>query len=568
VNPGVELRINGQALQPEELEGIRIEQSLMLPDAFSADLAADWRLMSKAEELLGAEIEILLASPDGNTLKSIVQGQVLALEPRFGDLSAPGHGGANGGGGATHLAFAGYDHSHKLNRTRRTATFQNMTVGDVAHKVASTAKFEVGTIESTGSPRKFWQQNNETDWDFLWRLAKDIDFEVVVIDKKLHFRKAGGASTTPHQLDFGEELMVFNPRITAVQQLDEFVVRGWDPEQQQTVEGRARVTSTDSKPGISRDKAASAGSGGTLTVSDRPVTSKDEAQALAESLAAQHGNAYITAEGICRGDPALHPGSKIEVRHLAKEFDGVYTLSQTKHVLKGGRGYETHFTISGRTPRRLVDLTTPAKRKSWGNSVVVGKVTQNKDPDKRGRVRVTYPALSGDNEGWWARVVAPSAGKDRGLMMLPQVGDEVLIAFEHDDVHFPYVIGSLWNGKGTPGDLAQHDGSFVLQSDKFMNVKSKDSISIKSDKDLTIEIGGAISEKSKQDIKLETSDGSISGKASKDFTVETSSGEVKIKGGTSVKLESGGSLEIKANGMLKIEASGTVQISGAQIMLG
>lgn len=568
MNAGAEVRVDGQPLKADDLEEIRVEQSLLLPDAFSVRFSPSWGLMSKAEELLGSEMELLLAAPDGSALKSVLQGQVLALEPQFGEVVSVRGGGLHGSGRATHLAFAGYDHSHKLNRTRRTATFQNMTVGDIANKVASTAKFEVGTIESSGSPRKFVQQNNETDWEFLWRLAKDIDFEVVVVDKKLNFRKAGSAAAPPSKLEFGEELMVFNPRITAVQQLDEFVVRGWDPEQQQAVEGRARVGSTDSKPGISRDKAAQAGSGGTLTVSDRPIATKDEAQALAESLAAQHGNAYITAEGVCRGDPALHPGSKIEIQHLAKEFDGVYALSQTRHVFRGGFGYETHFTISGRTSHRLVDLTTPAKRKSWGNSVVVGKVTQNQDPDKRGRVRVTYPALSGDNEGWWARVVAPSAGKDRGLMMLPQVGDEVLIAFEHDDVHFPYVIGSLWNGKGTPGDLAQHDGSFVLQSDKFMHVKSKDSISIKSDKDLSIEIGGAITEKSKQDIKIETSGGSIDEKASKDFTVETSSGEVKIKGGTSVTIESGGNLEIKANGMLKIQATGTVQISGAQIMLG
>jgi uncharacterized protein involved in type VI secretion and phage assembly len=566
MNPGVEIRINGQALKSDELQEIRIEQSLMLPDAFSVQFQPNWEQMRNGERLLGAEVEILLGASDGRSLKSVLQGQVLALEPRFGDVIHAAGGGSHGGSG-THLAFAGYDHSHRLNRTRRTATFQNMTVGDIAHKVASTAKVDHGTIDNVGPPRKFCQQNNETDWEFLWRLAKDIDFEVLVVNKKLNFQKAGGASAAPLKLEFGEELFVFNPRITAVQQLDEFVVRGWDPEQQATVEGRARVTATDSRPGISRDKAAQAGSGGTLTVSDRPVASKDEAQALAESLAAQHGNAYVSAEGICRGDPSIRPGTKVDVQHLAPDFDGVYTLSQTTHVFKGGKGYEIHFTISGRTPHRLVDLTTPAKRKSWGNSVVVGKVTQNKDPEKRGRVRVTYPALSGDNEGWWARVVAPSAGKDRGLMMLPQVGDEVLIAFEHDDVHFPYVIGSLWNGKGTPGDLVQHDGSFVLQSDKFMKLKSKDSISITSDKDLQIQVGGEIGEKAKNDIEVESTDGSISEKASKDVKVEASTGEVRIKGGTTVTIE-GGNLELKATGSLKISAVGAVEISGAQIKLG
>ena len=87
-------------------------------------------------------------------------------------------------------------------------------------------------------------------------------------------------------------------------------------------------------------------------------------------------------------------------------------------------------------------------------------MTQNEDPDGLGRVRVKYPALGDDTEGWWARIAAPSAGKDRGLLMMPVVGDEVLVAFEHDDVHRPYVIGALWNGKDMPGDLVQSDGSF------------------------------------------------------------------------------------------------------------
>ena len=78
-----------------------------------------------------------------------------------------------------------------------------------------------------------------------------------------------------------------------------------------------------------------------------------------------------------------------------------------------------------------------------------------------GRVRVKYPSLDGKIEGWWARMAAPGAGNDRGQLMMPLVGDEVLVAFEHGDVQRPYVIGSLWNGKDTPGDLVHTDGSYA-----------------------------------------------------------------------------------------------------------
>ena len=84
-----------------------------------------------------------------------------------------------------------------------------------------------------------------------------------------------------------------------------------------------------------------------------------------------------------------------------------------------------------------------------------------------GRVRVSFPALGADTESAWARIAAMSAGKERGALMLPVVGEEVLVGFEHGDTTRPYVLGSLFNGSDTPGDVLLHDqdGSFVVRSD-------------------------------------------------------------------------------------------------------
>ncbi len=82
--------------------------------------------------------------------------------------------------------------------------------------------------------------------------------------------------------------------------------------------------------------------------------------------------------------------------------------------------------------------------------LVVGLVTNNQDPEKMGRVRLRFPWLNETDESNWARVAAMMAGNDRGTWFLPEVEDEVLVAFEHGDVQFPYVIGSLWNGKDVP----------------------------------------------------------------------------------------------------------------------
>lgn len=82
--------------------------------------------------------------------------------------------------------------------------------------------------------------------------------------------------------------------------------------------------------------------------------------------------------------------------------------------------------------------------------VVVGVVTNNQDPEKMGRVKVRFPWLNETDESHWARVATMMAGPDRGSWFLPEVDDEVLVAFGHGDVREPYVVGSLWNGVDTP----------------------------------------------------------------------------------------------------------------------
>src|SRR5262245_14245690 len=82
--------------------------------------------------------------------------------------------------------------------------------------------------------------------------------------------------------------------------------------------------------------------------------------------------------------------------------------------------------------------------------VATALVTQNRDDDGLCRVKVRYPWHDTPRETYWARLAVPMAGADRGTVMIPEVGDEVLVAFERGDIRFPYVIGSLWNGKDKP----------------------------------------------------------------------------------------------------------------------
>lgn len=88
--------------------------------------------------------------------------------------------------------------------------------------------------------------------------------------------------------------------------------------------------------------------------------------------------------------------------------------------------------------------------------VYIGLVTNNVDPEGLGRIKVRLPSFHDVDESNWARIVTPMAGKGMGIYFLPEVNDEVLIAFEAGDMRRPLVLGSLWNGRAKPPE--KNDG--------------------------------------------------------------------------------------------------------------
>ena len=77
-------------------------------------------------------------------------------------------------------------------------------------------------------------------------------------------------------------------------------------------------------------------------------------------------------------------------------------------------------------------------------------VVNNNDPEGLGRVKVKFPLLPDMPESFWARLVMPMAGRGRGWMTIPEVDDEVLVAFMHGDINHAVVVGSLYNGVDVP----------------------------------------------------------------------------------------------------------------------
>jgi phage protein D/phage baseplate assembly protein gpV len=553
--PTYAILVDGGELSQEHrdrIKEIRVVDHLRLPDVCTVSVQ-----FPKAEGIdsqpfeIGKKLEVRLGAREKEAPETLFKGDVVSLEPVFG-------------AGGCSLTVNAYDRAHLLNRSRKVRVFQNQTATDIVKKIVSEAGLSFEG-ESSGEPYEFMQQDNETDWDFIWRLAERCGFEFVVDDTKAYFRKPGHGGTV--ELEWPKSLSTFRPRMTAVQQVSTVSVFAHDPKTKQAIQAEAGQPEQIAQIGIERTEVAGAFAEAKMHVATEPVKSSAEGSTLAQALLDKLANGYIAAEGAGPGNPRVKAGVMVNVKGVGTSFSGIYRVATSTHVLRGGSSYVMQFANSpSHTILGAVGAAGPAQP-AFAAQLVLGVVTNTNDPEDMGRVRVNYPALSGDTEGAWARIATMSAGKERGALMLPVVGEEVLVGFEHGDTTRPYVLGSLFNGQDTPGDLLLHDkdGSFVVRSDTEVYSESKKAYTIKSGGPLTVTIADKVDEKFDRDWTNKTN-GKTTLTAVQPFSIEGQS--VSVKGKTEVTLEGTVSLTLKCGGsQIQLSPAG-VTISGPLINIG
>ncbi|VVB91598.1 Uncharacterised protein [uncultured archaeon] len=207
----------------------------------------------------------------------------------------------------------------------------------------------------------------------------------------------------------------------------------------------------------------------------------------------------------------------------------------------------------------ITEILEPGRRHdSKMNGVVVGIVTDNKDPDGLGRIKVKIPRISGEEESNWARVISFMAGKERGAFYLPEVDDEVLLAFEYGDINIPYVIGSLWNGKDKP-PITNDDGK-----NNFRIIKSRSGHIIRLDDTDGKEKIEIIDKTEKNMIVIDSKDNKISLTSEKDIEISAPNGKVTINA-KDIEATSSASAKIEASSSMDLKASGTMTVKGATV---
>jgi uncharacterized protein involved in type VI secretion and phage assembly len=456
-----------------------------------------------------------------------------------------------GPGGRHQLVVSGLDATHRLARGPKTRSFQNMTDGDIVSRIAQDYALDTD-IDPTPEVYEYVLQSSETDYTFLRDRGERIGFDLYVSDGTLYFKRKPESRESPPTLTWGDNLHAFRVRFSAAERCDEVSVRGWDPKNKSTIVGRSDQGDTGSTASAAEDLSNDARRAfGRVTrfAGQFPVSTQSEADALAQSLLLKASGDEVVARGEAHGDPRIAAGAIVEVADVGDRLSGSYRVTSVEHVYGGDTAYVTRFVCGGKEPAFLADLvgggagTNGGRQKRGWGSLVIGIVTNADDPIRAGRVKVKFPTLTDGDESAWARVASPGAGPDRGIQIVPEVNDEVLVGFEHDDKSRPVVIGGLWNGvDGTP--QARVDGGEVIT--RVWTSRNGHAVELDdSDEDkgsITIKHAEASSS-----LHLEKAESKLQG----DRKLSIQASDIEITADSTLKLKAR-SIEITADGEVKV----------------
>ncbi|HTZ43941.1 MAG TPA: VgrG-related protein [Jatrophihabitans sp.] len=558
------------------LVSVRVQRSLRLPGRTTLRFAdVGYAVSSGGSFGIGTKVEVGIYQ-GGSLMTGTVTG--MSLQQQEGDHPD--------------LVVVIDDDAYKLTRGSKVTTYLNMTFSDIVSQLASGAGI-TASVTATSETHPYVLQA-DTDLGFLDELASRVGYDWWVEGSTLHFGPPGSSGPVP-TLELGKDLHEFSVQASGLLPTKAKVV-GWDNATQNSIVGQSGAASESVVPSsdfVQPFLGSKLGEAPVVTGALTPM-SQTEAAAAGDAFRSRWAAGTVEARGTAEASDKLKPGASITVTN-AGPASGTYHLTEVEHRYDR-RGFRTQFVAGDRARTGLADSLSGRPRSGSFNvpGLVVGVVTNIDDPDKAGRVKLKYPAVSSDIEGPWARIVTLGAGNKRGMVFQPEVNDEVLVAFEGGDPRQPVVLGGLYSGKNTLPEWGVKSGQVqtrritsrlghiiefadgtdpgtqhvLLQlsttSHKIRLGADKLEVEVASGKPISIKSGGASFEiDASQNVTIKGTKVTIEAQTELALTGNskvgvTSQGQLALQGTTT---------ELKGTATANVEASGPLTLKGAMVAI-
>jgi phage baseplate assembly protein gpV/phage protein D len=496
VDGPLRVRLDGQALAPElslTIAGAFVRQSLNAP----------------------AQAEVTFAEPPAQQVQTLRLGLPLSIvwgsgEPLFeGELTAATISRDRLGGQL--LRLRAYDPLHRLRKRQRLRTVTDASAATLAAEAAQGLGLRCRGGEAAPK-RPFVHQYDQSDFELIAGLAGEAGYYLHLAQGELRLVDLGGEGEVV-TLRYGRELLEASAEISAESLRRESAVQAVDLARAKPALGKAGRPSQTVNATLAAALDAFQGLG-ERTLSHRLDLDADAARRLAQADLdhATARGATLTATAL--GDPRLGPAARVSIEGLGALVDGPFVVSGALHSFTEDAGYLTEIWSDPPVRTRLAPQPLST----------LGRVTDVDDPENLSRLRATLPAC-GDIESGWIPLVLPGAGAAKGLVALPEPGDDVLVLFPGGDPACAVALGGLYGERAPPGREDRRKGearallaatpsgaAMTLQSAKAgaeLCSGGGDLLSLAPDGsklvtagDLAVQVGGALTIETKGDLTL------------------------------------------------------------------
>ena len=388
------------------------------------------------------------------------------------------------------IIVSGYSATYRMETAHSCFSWNDTTIGDVVKKLCAEAKVQLELNPAYKENKDYICQYEESDFDFIRRLAHQYQEWMYFDGTKLIFGKPRKLAD-PIRLEYGTTLSSLDIGLQTLARSEQVFSyhSGADREMQRMTPDLA----------YGHDKLAGDAFRASLGMFSKPARQhampriSDESELInymgrkqAAETAETH---YITAESQV---PTLRVGSVISlyssflerVGNLSEESLGNFIIIEITHEVSQGSYYKNRFKA---IPATIKALPSPKVRMPLAETQMA-TVLSNADPEGKGRVRVRMNWQTDGMQTGWVRVMTPDGGSssdvksNRGFVFIPEVGDQVLLGFRHGDPARPYVMGSLFNGTTGNGggsnnsikSLKTRSGISVILNDDNKSLEIKD----------------------------------------------------------------------------------------------
>lgn len=560
------LRVNGTAI-PDTYGVLSIEISLQvgsIPHAHivlqDGDTAEQTFAISESDTFVpGAEIEIDLGynRQEQTVFKGVVTRQ---------RIDAPGHGSSRLHVEAMHACF-------RMAHARKSRAWVDTSDADAIADLA--AEHSIGFSGSSDAVQPQLYQHQASDWDFaVLRTERLGQLLIAELDGLKMFKPDPSAAPTM-TLEYGINLFSFNIELDASRQPESVEVGAWTPADQAITTGDAAPDDVAGPGNLSGNDLASAA---TLKLRPRHPGLRDQAEVdeWASSEMLRRRLAAITGSVEAQGSADVLPGQTVELKGMGTRFNGTAFVSGLRHMLVRG-DWRTQLQIgldaSFQNERHDVSAPAAAGLAPSISGLQIGTISQLEgDPAGEDRVAVLLASQTETVEPIWARTLSIGGGEQRGLVMLPEVGDECLLGFLDDDPRDPVLLGGL-HSSAAPSPLPGADDNHEK------GITSRAGMQIVFDDDgvvLTLrtpngnqivlsEDAGSITLEDENANKIMLNSDGITLDSAKDLTLKAK-GEIKIEG-LNVKIDAQGQAEVSGSGSAKLESSGQTVVKGSLVTI-